>query len=203
MKPPYPTVYKRVQSMGVANLESRHATDAMPLGHVHTKRGKIVLNEGKSVVHVSVRNMGDRPVQVGSHYHFVETNPYLEFDRKLSFGRRLAITSGTAVRFEPGETRTVPLVEIGGKRIVRGGNSLVDGAVAVRQGEEDSAWEEAWAVVAKRLEERGFRNIVQKEERRTCITLYPTTETIGLFICNLYLYDILKSPISFVSVTQS
>jgi urease subunit gamma/beta len=92
--------------------------------------GEILLNEGRDVVELAVTNLGDRPVQVGSHYHFVETNASLRFDRGKAFGRRLDIPAGTAVRFEPGETRTVKLVEIAGNKIIRGGNNLADGAVS-------------------------------------------------------------------------
>ena len=71
-----------------------------------------------------MKNTGDRPIQVGSHYHFVETNRALAFDRKAAYGKRLDIPAGTAVRFEPGETKTVTLVTIGGRRVVRGGNNF-------------------------------------------------------------------------------
>jgi urease beta subunit len=81
------------------------------------------------VVSLSVTNQGDRPIQVGSHYHFIETNGSLEFDRALAYGMRLDIPAGTAVRFEPGETKTVQLVSIGGNRVIRGGNNLADGPV--------------------------------------------------------------------------
>ena len=75
-------------------------------------------------------NLADRPIQVGSHYHFVEANPYLRFDRARAYGRRLDIPAGMAVRFEPGETRTVQLVEIAGERVIRGGNALATGPVS-------------------------------------------------------------------------
>ena len=75
-------------------------------------------------------NLGDRPVQVGSHYHFVETNKGLRFDRSAAYGMRLDIPAGTAVRFEPGDTKTVELVAIGGNKVIRGGNNLADGAVS-------------------------------------------------------------------------
>ena len=76
---------------------------------------------------IEVSNLGDRPVQVGSHYHFIETNAQLEFDRAAAYGKRLDIPAGTAVRFEPGDTKTVTLVEIAGNRVIRGGNNLADG----------------------------------------------------------------------------
>ena len=92
--------------------------------------GEIVLNDGRDAVELTVTNLGDRPVQVGSHYHFVETNAALRFDRAKAYGRRLDIPAGTAVRFEPGETRTVKLVEIAGNKVIRGGNNLADGPVS-------------------------------------------------------------------------
>lgn len=89
--------------------------------------GDITLNENRATLQLPVTNLGDRPIQVGSHYHFIETNASLEFDRAKAFGMRLDIPAGTAVRFEPGETKTVALVEIAGQKIIRGGNNLVDG----------------------------------------------------------------------------
>jgi urease subunit gamma/beta len=90
-------------------------------GEILPADGDIILNEGRDAVQVTVTNRGDRPIQVGSHYHFAQTNRALEFDRAVAAGRRLDIPAGTAVRFEPGEVRTVALVEIAGDRIVRGG----------------------------------------------------------------------------------
>ncbi|RPI52659.1 MAG: urease subunit beta, partial [Acidobacteria bacterium] len=90
-------------------------------GEVLVADGDIVINEGREPVQVRVTNLGDRPIQVGSHYHFAETNRALDFDRVTATGRRLDIPAGTAVRFEPGETKTVALVEIAGNRVVRGG----------------------------------------------------------------------------------
>ena len=81
----------------------------------------IVINEGREPIHLQVTNHGDRPIQVGSHYHFAQTNRALAFDREAAAGRRLDIPAGTAVRFEPGESKTVALVEIAGNRIVHGG----------------------------------------------------------------------------------
>ena len=90
-------------------------------GEVMVGEGDVVINEGREPVRVKVTNRGDRPIQVGSHYHFAQTNRALEFDRATATGRRLDIPAGTAVRFEPGETKTVALVEIAGNRVVRGG----------------------------------------------------------------------------------
>lgn len=96
-------------------------------GAIETLPGSLELNAGRSALTLAVTNTGDRPIQVGSHYHFIETNRALAFDRAASLGKRLDIPAGTAVRFEPGETRQVSLVDIAGARVVRGGNALVDG----------------------------------------------------------------------------
>ena len=98
-------------------------------GEVSTLPGEVELNAGRRTLSLAVTNTGDRPVQVGSHYPFTETNRALTFDRAASAGFRLDIPAGTAVRFEPGETKQVGLVELAGARVVRGGNSLIDGPV--------------------------------------------------------------------------
>jgi urease subunit beta len=98
-------------------------------GEVRGGGGTVALNEGRETTSVSVANTGDRPVQVGSHVHFFETNAALSFDRERAFGMRLNVPAGTAVRFEPGDTQTVELVAIGGERLARGMNGLVDGSV--------------------------------------------------------------------------
>jgi len=89
-------------------------------GETFIKDGEIVLNAGRKTVTLTVANSGDRPIQVGSHYHFFETNPALKFDRAKARGMRLDIPAGTAVRFEPGQTREVILVALAGKRVVYG-----------------------------------------------------------------------------------
>ena len=96
-------------------------------GEYAIQKGELILNEGRKKVELSIANLGDRPVQVGSHYHFFETNSALEFDRELSYGFRLNIPAGTAVRFEPGQTREVELVEYTGSREVYGFNANVMG----------------------------------------------------------------------------
>jgi len=87
----------------------------------------IVLNEGRETLEISVANSGDRPIQIGSHYHFYETNPALQFDRDKTKGYRLNIPAGTAVRFEPGQTRTITLVEYAGDRKIYGFRGAVMG----------------------------------------------------------------------------
>jgi urease subunit beta len=96
-------------------------------GEIITKDGDITLNAGRKTVTIAVTNTGDRPVQVGSHYHFFETNPALAFERKKARGMRLNIAAGTAVRFEPGQTRDVTLVAYAGKRAVYGFRQQVMG----------------------------------------------------------------------------
>ena len=96
-------------------------------GEVVTLDGEIILNEGQPRTTVTVANTGDRPVQVGSHYHFAETNPALRFDRAAARGQRLDIAAGTAVRFEPGQEREVTLVPFRGARIVHGFRGEVGG----------------------------------------------------------------------------
>jgi urease subunit beta len=98
-------------------------------GEILPADGDLVLNEGEATVRVSVANTGDRPVQVGSHYHFAETNPALDFDRDKARGMRLDIAAGTAVRFEPGQTREVTLVALRGARTVYGFNQKVMGGL--------------------------------------------------------------------------
>jgi urease subunit beta len=96
-------------------------------GEMFIKQGEIELNAGRRTVTISVTNTGDRPIQVGSHYHFFETNPALKFDRRTSRGMRLDIAAGTAVRFEPGQTREVTLVALAGKRTIYGFRQQVMG----------------------------------------------------------------------------
>jgi urease subunit beta len=120
-------------------------TDMVP-GEVRTGEGTVTLNEGRETATVSVANTGDRPVQVGSHFHFFEANAALAFDREAAFGMRLNVPAGTAVRFEPGERETVELVAIGGKRVAHGMNGLVNGSVDGDPGE-----------AVERAREAGFR----------------------------------------------
>ena len=89
-------------------------------GEMFIKDGEIEINAGRKTLTLSITNSGDRPIQVGSHYHFFETNPALKFERKKTRGMRLAIAAGTAVRFEPGQTREVTLVALAGKRTIYG-----------------------------------------------------------------------------------
>src|SRR6476620_9449067 len=103
------------------------AEATMTPGEIITDSGEHALNTGRRTLTLVVRNTADRPVQVGSHYHFAETNAALDFDRDTARGMRLNIASGTAVRFEPGQQRTVELVDLGGERKVFGFRGLVQG----------------------------------------------------------------------------
>lgn len=113
-------------------------------GQIILKKQDIACNIGKKTVAIEVKNVGDRPIQVGSHYHFFEVNKKLQFNRAEAYGMRLNIPASTAVRFEPGESKKVNLVEIGGSKIVYGHNNLVNGALS----EENKA---AAVVKAKEL----------------------------------------------------
>jgi len=134
-----------------ASEEASGSALAVP-GEVLTAVGEIELNAGREALSLRVTNLADRPIQVGSHYHFVETNPYLRFDRAKAYGKRLDIPAGMAVRFEPGESKTVQLVDIAGGRVIRGGNGLADGPVS----------EEGRAAALERARALGFAH---EEER--------------------------------------
>lgn len=125
-------------------------TGGMIPGEIITDEGDITINEGKQSIRLEVTNSADRPVQAGSHYHFFEVNKELVFDRKASYGKRLDIPSGTAVRFEPGETKEVELVDIGGERKGYGLNGLVSGSM-----DDENVREKAFEA-AKEL---GFKGI--------------------------------------------
>ena len=98
-------------------------------GEIFPAEGSLALNEGSETITLTVSNTGDRPIQVGSHYHFGEVNPALAFDRKAALGWRLDIAAGTAVRFEPGQTREVSLVPFSGARKAVGFNGAIMGAL--------------------------------------------------------------------------
>ena len=107
----------------------RPKEDRMIPGEVMPAPGEIELNAGRPTLEVSVANLGDRPVQVGSHYHFFEANAALEFDRAAAFGMRLDVPAGASARFEPGDAKEVTLVELGGDGVVTGLNNLTNGLV--------------------------------------------------------------------------
>ena len=129
----------------------------VPLGGYVCRKEPVSFHEKLPVTALKVRNTGDRPVQVGSHFHFFEVNRALEFDRAAAFGQHLNIPASTALRFEPGDEREVNLVPYGGKRAVYGFNNLVDGATAGKTAEPRKA--KAIALAAK----RGFRSSAAKK----------------------------------------
>lgn len=120
-KPPTAHVHPQPEHTKIAHKHRR------PLGGYVFGEGPIEINVGRPRTKLTVRNTGDRPIQIGSHFHFFETNRYLEFDRAASFGQRLDIPANTAVRFEPGDQKEVTLVPYAGKAFVFGFNNLVDG----------------------------------------------------------------------------
>jgi urease subunit beta len=132
------------------------ATADVPVGGYVCRKEQISFHEKLPVTELTVRNTGDRPVQVGSHFHFFEVNPALEFDRAAAFGQHLDIPASTALRFEPGDERQVKVVPYGGKRAVYGFNNLVDGPTAGKSA--DSGKAKAVALAAK----RGFRSSAKK-----------------------------------------
>ena len=105
-------------------------------GEFIIKEGTIEYNKGKESIQLGVINTGDRPIQIGSHYHFYELNDYLKYDREKAYGKRLDIPSGTAVRFEPGDKKEINLIDIGGVRRVYGLRNLVDGYLDGRRVKE-------------------------------------------------------------------
>jgi urease beta subunit len=98
-----------------------------PIGGYLHPQGEIELNAGRQAIEIEVANRGDRPIQIGSHYHFAEANRALAFDRLAAYGRRLDVPAGTAARFEPGDTRTIRLIPLAGRRVITGGHGLVGG----------------------------------------------------------------------------
>lgn len=126
-----------------------------PIGGYVLADKPIEINAGRPTVTLQVRNTGDRPIQVGSHFHFFEVNRALEFDRKSAFGMRLDIPATTAVRFEPGDQKTVTLVTLGGKQRVYGFNNLVNGWTGTGPTPQDR---ENLEVALRRAAEGGFKS---------------------------------------------
>ena len=145
----------QVSAYAVVPADADPTTAAVPLGGYVCRAEPVTFDAGKPVTTLTVRNTGDRPVQVGSHFHFFEVNRALEFDRAAAFGLHLNIPSSTAMRFEPGDQRQVSLVPYGGKRNVYGFNNLTDGPTAG----QDAPDRKAKAVAL--LAERGFRSSSQ------------------------------------------
>ncbi|MBW5827187.1 urease subunit beta [Yersinia kristensenii] len=127
-----------------------------PLGGCILADTPITFNENKPVTKVKVRNTGDRPIQIGSHFHFFEVNRALEFDRAAAYGKRLNISSTTAIRFEPGDETEVPLIPFGGKQTLYGFNNLVDGWTG--EGVVPNSERPDKLEAIRRAAERGFKS---------------------------------------------
>ena len=140
-------------------------------GEVTYAEEGIELNAGRELVEVEVTNTGDRPIQVGSHYHFLETNKVLEFDRGLAYGRRLNVAAGSSVRFEPGEKKTITLVDIAGDRVVRGGNCLTDGPATPERKDE----------VLQRVVDNGFKHKEQATVSAGQPLILDRADYVGMF----------------------
>lgn len=126
----------------------------VPIGGYVLADRPITFNENCPVTKVNVKNTGDRPIQIGSHFHFFEANKALEFERRKAFGKRLNITATTAIRFEPGDVIAVELIPFGGKQTVYGFNNLVDGWVGNASGEQGDAPEN----IIENAVKRGFKS---------------------------------------------
>ena len=144
-KKPQPAVKARATS----------AAPAVPVGGVVYAKGDIEINVGRPQTKLKVRNTGDRPIQVGSHFHFFEVNAWLEFDREQAFGKRLDIPATTAIRFEPGDEKQVVLVPFGGTQRLYGFNNLVDGWTG---SEHDHAYRPRLKESLQRAELFGFKS---------------------------------------------
>jgi urease len=140
---------------------------------VCVKDAKVVLKQGRKRIRVKVTSKGDRPIQVGSHYHFIETNPQLDFDRIKAYGYVLDIAAGTSVRFEPGDVKTVTLVEIGGLRKIAGGNNIASGVVDLSRAEK----------IVERLQKGGFAHTPEPTTDAGLIEPFTMTREayVGMF----------------------
>jgi urease subunit beta len=129
--------------------------DKAPVGGLILAEGDIELNAGRPTISLEVKNTGDRPIQVGSHFHFFEVNRYLEFNRPAAFGMRLNIPATTAIRFEPGDEKEVSLVPMGGKQFCLGFNNLVDGWTGDGPTPD---YRPNFDAAVKKAKERGFKS---------------------------------------------
>lgn len=134
----------------------------VPVGGVILDSTPLEYNNGRHTVKLTVRNTGDRPIQVGSHFHFFEVNRYLEFDRSSAFGCHLNIPATTAIRFEPGDQKDVELVTFSGKRRVIGFNGLVMGYTG---DEDEPTYFPARMHALRKAEQRGFKSIAQNDDK--------------------------------------
>lgn len=153
-------IFPGVPPIAYPNTPGFKPDSYVPVGGVILASDPIEYNADRRTVKVTVRNTGDRPIQVGSHYHFFEVNRYLEFDRALAYGYHLNIPATTAIRFEPGDEREVELVAYSGKRRVIGFDDLCDGYTGL---EDFPTYEPNRTRAMRRVEERGFKNVSEQQ----------------------------------------
>ncbi|RMZ87354.1 hypothetical protein DV736_g5423, partial [Chaetothyriales sp. CBS 134916] len=151
---------------------SEYEASKLPGAVIPVKEGRIILNQGRSRIQLKVTSKGDRPIQVGSHYHFIETNPLLSFDRIRAYGYRLDIPAGTSVRFEPGDTKTVTLVEIAGHKTIRGGNNLASGRVDMSRAEQ----------ILENVQKAGFSHVPEPAvDKQLDVASMTRADYVGMF----------------------
>lgn len=153
-------IYQGKPQIAYPNTPGFTPAQPVEVGGVILADGDISYNENRRTVTLKVRNTGDRPVQVGSHFHFFEVNRYLEFDRKAAFGYHLNIPATTAVRFEPGEEKEVELTTFAGKQRIIGFNDLVNGYAGL---EDTPSYYPRETAAFRRMEEYGFKNVPEDE----------------------------------------
>lgn len=154
-------VYQGKPDIAYPNTPGFTPTQHVPVGGVILKDEPIEYNTDRRTVRLMVRNTGDRPIQIGSHYHFFEVNRYMEFDRPKAFGMHLNIPATTAIRFEPGEAKEVELVDFNGKRRVIGFNGLVMGYTGY---EDTPVFYPKHSEAIRRMTEYGFKSVSESQE---------------------------------------
>lgn len=154
-------VYQGEPPIAYPNTPGFEPKEEVPVGGVILQDTPIEYNVNRRTVKLTVRNTGDRPVQIGSHFHFFEVNRYMEFDRAKAYGYHLNIPATTAIRFEPGEQKVVELVRYGGKRRVIGFNDLVNGYTGL---EDHPTFYPKQIEAARRVKEYGFKSVAEDEE---------------------------------------
>lgn len=153
-------VFQGKPQIAYPNTPGFKPAEPVPVGGVILAEGDITYNENRRTVTLKVRNTGDRPIQVGSHFHFFEVNRFLEFDRKAAYGCHLNIPATTALRFEPGDEKEVELVPFAGKQRIIGFNGLVNGFTGL---EDTPTYYPRETRAFKRMEEYGFKNVSEEE----------------------------------------
>ena len=149
---------------------SRWRSETPHVGEYIPADGNIMANQDKKTIKLKVANTGDRPIQVGSHTHFSEANRALEFDREKALGYHLNISSGTSIRFEPGETKHVEVVEYGGTKTIFGFSGLVSGDLKSKKSD-----------AIKNINEKGFKNVLENTEEKSGTLEIPRSRYVELF----------------------